>query len=186
MTAPHGFAPAMIPPNARPFEVMLAYLGVRETLPNRGPWVDETLRFVGLEPDPKLNPKVPKGGYAWCCAAFVWCAHKGGVLLPKTALVVRLWELVQQQGRQIAEPEMGCGAVHLENPKPDGTQHGHIMFGLHYDRRLKILETVSANTNTWGSRNGDRVGRVSHPRDHFDRNGGGFFHMRPGSSELVS
>lgn len=175
MTAANGFAPAQIPSGARPFEVMMAHLGVRETLPNRGPWVDEVLRFVGLEPDPAKNPKAPPGGYAWCCAALVWCAHRGGVTLPKVARVAELWTWAQGSGRRIISPEPGCAFVHLQ----PGGERGHTGFVLHVSQAGTVVHTVSANTNALGSRNGDRVGLIAHPIEYFERDGGGFFHMRP-------
>jgi hypothetical protein len=163
--------PVRIPVDARPMDVMMLHVGVREIAPNRGPWIDETLRFVGLEPS---GPDAPRGGYPWCCSSFVWCAHKGGVQVPRTASVARLWSMVQD--RRIDEPESGCAFVHLE---PGGV-HGHIGFVI---RRAGAtggeLLTLSGNTNGSGSRNGDRVGIVLHPLAYVRSNGGGFFHMRP-------
>lgn len=164
-----GLAPAGIPPSATPMDVMMAYLGVRETGPNRGPWVDETLRFVGLNPS---SPAAPPGGFPWCCSSFVWCAHQGGVDLPRVASVVTLWRWVKH--RRIVEPEPGCGFVHLH---ADGL-HGHVGFFVH-DRSDGTMQTLSGNTNAHGSSNGDRVGLVVHPYDYVLAQGGGFFHMRP-------
>jgi hypothetical protein len=173
---PPEFGPAGVPPDAKPVDVMMAYLGVRETGgPNRGPWIDECLRFVGLDP---AGPDAPHGGYAWCCAALVWCAHKGGVDLPRTALVAHLWRGVAD--RRIDTIEPGCGFVHL---LPGGV-HGHTGFVLRDNRDGDVM-TLSGNTNGSGSRNGDRVGIVMHPKSYILDNGGGFFHMRPELPEGV-
>jgi hypothetical protein len=173
---PTIYAPAGIPPNARPMDVMMAHLGVREIAPNRGPWIDECLRFVGVEPD---GPDAPPGGYPWCCASFVWCAHRAGVDMPRTASVAALWHLVQKEGRRLDRVvlEPGCAFVHLQ---PGGV-HGHIGFVVR-DNRDGDLLTLSGNTNGSGSRNGDRVALVLHPMSYMLDNGGGFFHTQPGAA----
>jgi hypothetical protein len=175
---PKVFGPAGIAPDSTPLDVMMAYLGIREIAPNRGPWIDECLRFVGLEP---AGPDAPRGGYPWCCAALVWCAHKGGVDLPRTASVATLWGLVRREGRQIETPEPGCAFVHL---LPGGV-HGHTGIVVR-DNRDGELFTISGNTNGSGSRNGDRVGLVLHPMSYVTDNGGGFFHLRPDSRQAVT
>lgn len=156
------FAPAGVPPSARPFEIMMAYGGVRETSPNRGPWIDKTLRFCKLEPDPKLNPNVPPGGYPWCCSSFVWCCHEAGERwVPRTASVEKLVALMPD-GRWIAEPEIGCGIVHL------GPKGNHILFctGLTPDG---MVQTISGNTNAEGGREGVLVGPHDKPRSYCTR-----------------
>ncbi len=148
---------------------MLAHLGVKETGPNRGLWIDECLRFVGLEPD---APDAPPGGYPWCCAAFVWCAHRGGVELPRTGSVARLWKQVQD--RRLERPEEFCAFVHLHI---SGTI-GHIGYFMRDNRDGSFL-SLSGNTNSSGSRTGNRVALVVHDYRYVYDNGGGFFHMRP-------
>lgn len=154
-----NFGPGLVRPGATPLEVMMAALGVRETGPNRGPWIDECLRFVGLDPE--------AGSWPWCAASLVWCADRGGVELRRTASVARLWQAVQY--RRIDGPEPGCGFVHL---KPDGKGHCGLVVR---EVAPGIIATVSGNTNAEGSREGDRVGLHDKPRSYFT----GFFHMRP-------
>jgi len=155
-----NFGPGLVRPGATPLEVMMAYQGVRETSPNRGPWIDECLRFVGLDPE--------AGSWPWCAASLVWCAHRGGVELLRTAGVARLWRSVQ--ARRIGGPEQGCGFVHLN---ADGTGHCGFVIGETPDGKVA---TVSGNTNEEGSREGTKVGLHDKPYDYFI--GGGFFHLR--------
>jgi len=170
VTAPE-FAPGGIPPGAKPHEVALACLGVHEIpgRPNRGPLIDECLRFVNLEPD---SPNAPTGGYAWCCAFGVWCAWKGGIKLPRLAGVVSLSRMIA--GRRIAVPEPGCVILHID----PGGQRGHFLFFLHHLLNGDMA-TVSGNTSDTGSREGTKVAIVSHPAHYATDNGGGFYHMRP-------
>ena len=157
MTA-HG--PGLVQPGATPLDVMMAALGVRETSPNRGPWIDTCLRFVGLDPE--------QGSWPWCAASLVWSAHRAGTELLRTASVKRLWEA--SQARRLEGPEPGCAFVHL---KPDGK--GHCGFVLRELAGTGRILTVSGNTNAEGSREGDRVGLHEKPYAYFT----GFFHVRP-------
>ncbi len=142
------FAPGMISPTARPVDVMMSYLGVRETSRNRGPWVDTCLKFVGLDPE---------GQHAWCAASAVWCAHRAGVLwVPKTGSVAKLWDRTPDEYK-FSEPEVGDIFIHL---KPDGKGHT----GFIYRVDSEYLGSVSGNTNGEGSREGNQVGLHTKPR----------------------
>lgn len=151
-----GFAPGDVPAGASPIEVMQAYLGVRETGPNRGPWIDETLRFCNLEPDPAKNCDVPEGGYAWCCSSAVWCCHKGGFeRVPRTASVQHLWE--QMADQRTDEPEVGD--LFVQRHKNGGWHIGFVT-----SVSPMIIGTLSGNTNAAGSREGNCVGFHDKPR----------------------
>lgn len=157
------FAPGLVSPTARPVDVMAAYLGVREVGgPNRGPWVDECLRFVGLEPR-----EGPPGGYPWCAASLVWCCWRAGVTIPKTASVHKLADKLA--ARQLEQPEPGCIFVHLA---PKGRGHTGFWTADLQDGRAM---TLSGNTNDEGGREGMKVAWVPHKHSYFSA----FFHVHP-------
>lgn len=162
-----SFSPSLPGKHSRPIDWMFAHLGVRETAPNRGPWIDECLRFVGLN---------PANGYPWCAASLVWCAYQGGVRLKKTASVGALWRWAVANGRSLKDPEVGCAFVHL---RPDGKGHCGIVSSL--DWYHGTIGTISGNTNEEGSREGTRVGLHDKPPEYFT----GFFHLRPDAEPLA-
>lgn len=165
------FGPGLPPPGSRPVEFAMARVGQSEItgMPNRGPLPDQCLRFVGVEPDREIRARKglappPPGGYPWCCAFAVLCCWEGGAMVPKTASVSRLVELIP--GREIEAPEIGCLIAHLP---PKGN---HILFctALNEDG---TLGTVSGNTSAAGEREGKIVGLHDKPRSYCTK----FFHV---------
>lgn len=145
------YGPGDIKPGATALDVMAAFQGVRETGPNRGPWVDMVLRFVGLDP-----AAGGPGGYAWCCAGMVWCLHRAGhTWAKKTASVSAFWEA--HKDRVIAEPEIGDAFIHL---RADGKGHCGLVRGKTDSRIL----TIECNTNAEGSREGNAIAPQSRVR----------------------
>ncbi len=141
------YGPGDIRPGATALEVMAAFQGVRETGPNRGPWVDMVVKFVGLD---------PAGGYAWCCAGLVWCLHRAGqTWAKKTASVHTFWEA--HADRRVTEPEIGDVFIHI---RPDGKGHCGLVRGKTDSRILSI----DCNTNAEGSREGNAIAPQSRVR----------------------
>ncbi len=154
------FGPGDVNDTSLPLDVALTQLGVRETpgQPNRGPEVDEYLRAVGLEPDPKKNPNAPAAGYSWCLAFIVWCHRKAGVKIPRYALVKQFWENVE--AHRVENPEPGDIFIHLRD---DGKGHVGFVEAVLEDGSLQSIE---GNSNHAGSREGDGVVNQKRPRDY--------------------
>lgn len=160
-----NFAPGLVRPGASPIEVAHAYLGVHETTPNRGPMIDEWLRFVHW--DPAL-----KGPAPWCAAFLVWCCRRGGCDDVKRTPSVRA--LADSLGtRRIDVFEPGCGFIHFSPGRNQG--HTGFVVGLRDDGRL---QTISGNTSDDGSREGVRVGFAPHTFEYILGHDGFFFHTR--------
>ena len=121
-----------------------AKVGVRETRPNRGFWVQKFLASVGLGP-----------GWAWCAAFVSWCLLEAGAdkaKLPPRRAAVRDWVAwADLGGRLRPEPRRGRLFWWL-----DGSQ-GHI--GYVTEVVGTTVKTIEGNTNDRGSREGDGVYR---------------------------
>lgn len=144
-----NYGPGLIQPGATPLDVAFTQLGVTE-IPlgsNRGPQVDQYLRWAHLEPN--------AGHYAWCCSFVGWCHNEAGILIPRTAGVAHMWELAAKY--RVVTPTVGCVFVHLE---PSGLGHMGFVRDVSQPERLLSLD---GNTNTAGSREGDRVAVKDRP-----------------------
>jgi hypothetical protein len=147
------FAPGDVIPTATPLDVAHAYLGVQETSRNRGPLIDEWVRFVGLEPD---------GEHPWCAAFASWVCWKGNRPVVKGASVRKL--LMRNGDIEVSEPMPGDLCIHL-----GAEGKGHVGF---FIRRLfdaGRIETIDGNTNEKGSREGNAVAIVDRPIDYWHR-----------------
>lgn len=156
------FGPGVPRPGATPLEHGFSYLGMQEDSrlgPNRGPLIDKWHRRMSIEPDPRKNPNVPKGGYPWCSSfACCMCEDGGRKLAVSSARVTTVWDGNQEY--VVDEPEEGDLLVRLV---PGET---HIAF---YIRTLKpgIYETLDGNSNEAGSRDGKDVVRKTRPKKHW-------------------
>jgi uncharacterized protein (TIGR02594 family) len=139
-----------------PLDVAYAFLGVHEQGgPNRGPMVDQWVRFVGLEPD-----DAPTGGYPWCAAFVSWCCAQVGYELVKGASVRKL--LMRNGDLEVAEPFPGDICISL---MANGTGH----CGFYLKREHGRIYTLDGNTNEQGSREGNSVALRDRPVDYWDR-----------------
>lgn len=150
---PKTFGPGDVRPGISPLEVAFSQLGVREIGgANRGPRVDDYLRFVGLDP--------AKGPFAWCCAWIVWVHAQAGITIPRTASVRRLWELARAANR-VEEPLPGDVFIHL---RPDSKGHCGLVAAVREDGSIETVEGNSSDTS--GTREGDGVYRKVRPRSY--------------------
>lgn len=142
-----------------PLDVAHAHLGVHETpgRPNRGPMIDQWLRFVGLEPDDG-----PPEGYAWCAAFLSWCCAKGGRPVVKSASVRKL--LMRNGDLEVAIDGAMPGDVMI-SLMANGKGH----CGFFIKREAGRIHTLDGNTNESGSREGNAVAIRSRPVDYWDR-----------------
>lgn len=154
------FGPAGIGSWSTPLDVAMAHLGVQETpgRPNRGPMIDQWLRFVGLEPDDCDDP----GGYSWCAAFVSWCCDKGGRPIKKSPGARKL--LLLNLALEVALDALMPGDV-LVNLMAKGK--GHVAFFVR--REHGRIYTIDGNSNDAGSRNGRDVAAVDRPVDYWDR-----------------
>jgi hypothetical protein len=153
------FAPGGLPTTATPLDAAHACLGVHETpgKPNRSPWVDKALRFVGLEPDDG-----PPEGYAWCAAAVsLWC-HQGGRPITKSASVRKL--LMRNGDLEVSVDNAQPGDVMI-SLMANGKGH----CGLFIKREHGRIFSIDGNTNESGSREGNSVAIRDRPVDYWDR-----------------
>jgi hypothetical protein len=146
------FGPGDIHAGMTPLEVALTQLAVRETAPNRGPQVDVYLHSVGIDPS--------AGSYPWCVAFVRWCCSRVGIWLPRTASVKRLWEMGEDL--RVDSPQPGDVGIHL---RADGL--GHCGFFMRWVDE-NYIETVDGNTNSEGSREGDRVAMKIRPASYWN------------------
>lgn len=111
---------------------------------NHGPWIKEYLAFCGL---PEGNP--------WCAAFVAYHLAEGGYdgPWPKSMASVRSWMALAVQERLFAQTPRRGDLFCWVNP--DGK--GHIGFVTRVVG--PVIWTIEGNTNTLGSREGDRVAR---------------------------
>lgn len=126
--------------------VAVTEIGTRETSRNSGERVDEYLASVGLDP-----------GYPWCAAFVHWCAGKArpaGFInpCPRTAGALKLWDLSHPDCRR------GIPAPGFVFVLDHGHGLGHVGIVEEVVGDGSII-TVEGNTNSEGSREGDRVAR---------------------------
>lgn len=136
------------------------YIGVEEQPrgSNRGPYIDEFIRFVGLEPP-----------QPWCAAFVAFVVHKAASELgittdfPKTAWTPAILAYGRRKGNLITQQELQLGA----KPQPGD------VFLLYYPSLnrvahtgfiervlpLGIVQTIEGNTNDQNSREGYKVAR---------------------------
>lgn len=134
--------------------------GVREVGgKNRGPRVEQYLKGVGLGP-----------GNPWCCAAAIHCYDRAcaeferPLILPRTGRVVWLIQAVNQRYIR-PDPVRGALCLHAANVEDDNSD-GHVGFVLRY--AAGRVESVEANTNADGSREGDRWAVKWRPESYWD------------------
>jgi hypothetical protein len=128
-----------------------SYLGVRETSRNRGVFIDEWIRRIGLDPE---------GAHPWC-AAFAFCMIDDGCTmhgspnpLVRSGKVSRLWS---KNGRaQRSVPVVGAIACHAVDPG-DHLSPGHCGIVEAFDAATVTL--IEGNTSADGSREGREVCR---------------------------
>jgi hypothetical protein len=138
------FGPGEPSPADTPVDVAMRMLGVQEQGgPNRGPMIDEFLRFVYLNPD-----KGPPGGFPWCAAFVSWCCYYGNRPLRKSGSVLRLYDA--NHTLYADEPQVGDICIML---KQSGKGH----CGFYLRTTDGEIVTVEGNTNAAGSRDGDGV-----------------------------
>lgn len=126
---------------------------------NRGPWVDEYNRAVGLD---------PAGAYPWCTSGMYCCfreaARQKRVVnpFPKTAKAVSVYTLADPVCR-ISNPVPGAVGV-LSHGRAWAsemggrrrlTDNGHVVIASGFDGPA-LTACASANTNAAGSREGNR------------------------------
>ncbi len=141
-------------------QVALRYLGITESPrgSNRGPHIDDFLRFVGLQP-----------GNPWCTAFVCYCVHKAAEELgiqtdfPKTAWTPTLLAFAKQKNILITQAEIAMGVrpqrgwvFMLYYPNLKRVAHSGIVL-----RTLPagLVLTIEGNTNNDGSREGYKVAR---------------------------
>lgn len=140
-------------------QIAMSQLGVHEQGGNnRGPEVDEYIKFIGL------NPPEP-----WCSAFLCWCIDKAAKQIGITpdfkygASVYKLWTL--NQDLVIPAPTPNCLALRDEGLSA-GHRVGHVLFvdSINDDGSLHC---VSGNTNAAGSREGNCVAINDRPLSQF-------------------
>lgn len=152
-------------------EVARAEVGVREAGgPNRGPRIEEYQRAVGARP-----------GDPYCVAGVYWCfaraareltitGHAFVNPMPRTAGVLRLWDLAPLAVRRPPwtnggqrPPAPGSLGLHRSASHPG---RGHLVIVL--DSSGCDLHTIEFNTNPAGSRDGDGVYERERPTEYVD------------------
>jgi hypothetical protein len=128
-------------------DVARSYLGQKETAPNSGPMIDVWLSGVGQPP-----------GKSWCAAYAYGVAFEAASKLdllpcpcPRTASALRMWELCQRM--RVPTPTPGCLGF-----SDHGAGKGHVFF-VEEASPSGHLVTISGNTNSEGSREGNAVAR---------------------------
>ncbi len=150
------------PLQAKALAIAGGEVGVMEVPPgsNRGPRVDQYLRFVGLDP--------ASGSFAWCAAFASWCFAQAAQALgiadvaPKTAGALDFWNQAGRLDLPRVTPPEAAGNPGLIKPGmvfvlSTGGGHGHV--GLVESVQGVVLTTVEGNTNDNGSREGIGVFR---------------------------
>lgn len=133
-------------------------VGIRETSRNRGPEIDEWVRFCGLD---------PAGEHPWCLAFLQWvygtaCDDMGMPrVLPMTARVARLWAKAPRWMRTNVA-RRGALYLHLTDPT-DPNSNGHVGIVVDPVFPQARLIGVEGNGNEAGSREGDSVVLKSRP-----------------------
>lgn len=150
-------------------------VGVAETpgKPNRGPRVDEFVRFVGLD---------PAGGHDWCVCFLQWCFNtaatklgvgspmpfrpdkKGNATKLREPGVLNLWRLAAQKGTPVLRPDDDPATLALRLPgsvfildRGGGLGHAGLVVAYAGQR----LHTIEGNSNVAGSGNGGEVVEVA-------------------------
>lgn len=108
---------------------------------NRGPDVEEYLRYVGL-----------KAGYAWCAAFVSYCLGEAGFAKFKSARVFDWIKWAKRTGRIEAKPRRGMLFAYLNK---DNSGHTGFVTGSF----VGFFKTIEGNTNDDGSREGYKVCR---------------------------
>jgi hypothetical protein len=143
-------------------EIAAAEIGVMENPlgSNRGPRVDQYLRYVGLNP--------ATGSYPWCAAFASWCFGQASASLgiepaePKTAGALDFWNQAGRMNLHRVSPPEAVANPNLITPGmvfvlSTGGGHGHV--GFVENVQGVVLTTVEGNTNDNGSREGIGVFR---------------------------
>lgn len=146
----------------RTLEIAAGEIGVTESPlgSNRGPKVDEYLRYAGLDP--------AAGSYAWCAAFASWCFGQASTSLgaadpaPRTAGALDFWNAAGRMKLHRVSPPEAAANPGLVTPGmvfilSTGGGHGHV--GLVEKIQGVVLTTIEGNTNDNGSREGIGVYR---------------------------
>jgi hypothetical protein len=147
---------------SKALEIAAGEIGVMENPlgSNRGPKVDQYLRYVGLDP--------ATGSYAWCAAFASWCFGQASASLgitdpaPKTAGALEFWNRAGRMNlRRVSPPEATANSTLIVPGMVfvllTGGGHGHV--GLVEKVQGVVLTTIEGNTNDNGSREGIGVYR---------------------------
>jgi hypothetical protein len=147
---------------AKTLEIAAREIGIMESPlgSNRGPKVDEYLRYAGLNP--------ATGSYAWCAAFASWCFGQASTSLsvadpaPKTAGALDFWNRAGSMKLHRVSPTEATANPNLVTPGmvfilSTGGGHGHV--GLVEKVQGVVLTTIEGNTNDNGSRDGIGVYR---------------------------
>lgn len=155
---------------AQMLAVATTQIGVREWpgQANRGAQVDQYLQTAGIA-NPGSNPP---GGYPWCQAFLYWCAvqacHALGrpdVPVPRTAGVLRHWQLAAQvsgvrripKAQALADPTLVTPGMFFTLDHGAGKGHTGLVERVYPDGRLV---TIEGNANAEGGREGVGVYRL--------------------------
>lgn len=141
-------------------EVAKRYLGVEEQPrgSNRGPHIDDFLKFVGLPP-----------GNPWCTAFVSYCVHKAAseigatINFPRTGWTPALLTWARKQNRLITRNEIEAGVkphpgwvALIYYPNLHRVAHSGVV---ERNLPLGLVATIEGNTNNDGSREGYKVCR---------------------------
>lgn len=139
----------------RTLEIAASLEGTKESPPgsNRGPMVDEFIRWVGLDPT--------KGHYPWCAAFVSWCVSHAAMdlgVVPGFKNSAGVWEMAKlNSGLILPAPQPNSVFCHLN---PNHTGHaGFIVAPL----PQWSFTDISGNSDTKGSRTGGMVCRNLRP-----------------------
>lgn len=147
--------------------------------PNKGPEVEKYLKTVGLGP-----------GHPWCAAFVCWCYQQAMQNLKMrrappfrfSGRVLTMWKTAPTQWKS-ATPTVGAIYCHFTDINdPDSTGHCGIVTRI--DNEFQDIFGIEGNTNSYGSRIGDRV-RINR-RDWSYVNGGYLDIGREGPAESVA
>jgi hypothetical protein len=150
------------PLQGKTLEIAAGEIGVMESPlgSNRGPRVDQYLRYVDLDP--------ATGSYPWCAAFASWCFGQASTALeiadpaPKTAGALDFWNRAGLAGLRRVSPSEAVANPNLVTPGmvfilSTGGGSGHV--GLVEQVQGVVLTTIEGNTNDNGSREGIGVYR---------------------------
>lgn len=145
-----------LPVRERYLHVANSYVGEKETGTNWGPFVKATLKLSGIG--------VPA---PWCAAFVKRCLVEAGWTLngpTYSASTYWWWHWAKSQKRLLVPKKseyhlIKRGMLFVWN----GASGGHIGIVVSVDPEAGTISTIEGNTNSAGSREGDRVARKTRP-----------------------